>query len=552
MLCAVVCLARIASAETPIPAPTRDLGLKEFLRLVLERNESLQTRALELKIADKRFRAERGAFEPDLVLGFDRAENDRENNAQQQRATGELIFQEKNNVYTSGLEALVPTGARVQLGYTLNDLRNNLQEPVLGTIYTNRLWPEYQAFAGISITQPLLKNAWFPATLANIRVAALAGEVAYQEYRRQMMLVMTTAEAAYWNLHLAQEQVRFFGESVHLAEGLVHDSQARLEAGPGSELEVAEARAGASLRKTKLVEAEQKLFESVAQMLTLISQPGSDRAPLLRATDAPGEPGPAPSYIESATNALQMNPDYLGQTKKLQQENIRLAYAKNQRLPQLDLKASYGLNGLGTDPWSSWQDVEHGGFPSFSAGVELRVPLAGGIRAKNELAAARLRKQQALLSLHEIESQVLNSITASLWRIRSYRESIRDYEQIVAFSRDRLATEMKRLEVGKVGAQRVLDADAALLEAQNAVLETRVRVERARLELELAEGTVLRARNLELSPSAVRTRTFQLLRDAGVPPEQYRELLNRRPPASVEPAKSPDARVTSSSETGRE
>jgi outer membrane protein TolC len=240
-----------------------------------------------------------------------------------------------------------------------------------------------------------------------------------------------------------------------------------------------------------------------------------------------------------------MNPDYLSQTKKLQQENIRLAYAKNQRLPQLDLKASYGLNGLGPNTWSSWEDAEHGGFPSFSAGVELRVPLAGGIRGRNGLDVAKLRKQEALLSLHEIESQVLNSITASLWKIRSSVTSILDYEQIVAFSRERLDTEMKRLEVGKVGAQRVLDADAALLEAKNAVVEARVRTGRAGLELELAQGTVLQSRNLESSQHAVRDRTLRLLRDAGMPPEQYQEWLKGIPSAPPDRVGPPDPGVPS-------
>ena len=45
------------------------------------------------------------------------------------------------------------------------------------------------------------------------------------------------------------------------------------------------------------------------------------------------------------------------QGKKVRQEELRVAYAKNQRLPQLDLKASYGLNGLGSTPGESWDDV---------------------------------------------------------------------------------------------------------------------------------------------------------------------------------------------------
>lgn len=536
LVCAASCLYRVFG-ESPIPAQTRDLTLSQFLRLVLEQNESLQVRALEVKIADKRFRAERGVFEPELVLNYDRQENRRQNTAQERRAAGDVLFEEKNNDYGSTLEALVPTGAKISLGYTLHDLRNNLQDPTLGTIFTNRSGREFVTFAGVTLTQPLLKNAWFSSTLANIRLAALGGDVAYQEYRRQMMLVITTAEAAYWNLYLAQEQVRFLQDSARLAEGLLQDSQARLQNGKGSELETLEARAALALRRSKLEEARQKLYDTAAQMSALISETSSDVAPLLHATDAPAQPGPVPEFAQSGRTALQLNPDYLGQIKKLQQENIRVAYARNQRLPQLDLKASFGLNGLGPDPGSSWDEMEHGGYPSFTAGVELHVPLGLGIRGRNELDAARLRKQQALLALHDTESQVLSSITASLRKLGSLRGSIQDYEQIVAFNQTLLETQLKRQEVGKTDVQHVLDADAALFDARNSVLEAKVKTERARLELELSEGAVLRSRNLDFSQRDVQERTLRLLQQAGMPAARFKDLLKDAAEASPEPAK---------------
>src|SRR2546422_4774256 len=220
-----------------------------------------------------------------------------------------------------------------------------------------------------------------------------------------------------------------------------------------------------------------------------------------------------------------MNPDYISQVKRLKQEIVRLAYARNQRLPQLDLKASYGLNGLGPDPESSWEDVQSRGFPSFSAGVEWRLPLGGGIRGRNELDAAKLRTQQALITLKETETQILNAIDTALRKIRSTHEAIRDYEQVVAFSRNLLDSELARLEVGKVGVRRVLEVDASLFEAKNAVVEAQVQNERARLELELVQGTVLRLRSLDLPQEEIEERTAGLLRQAGLSEQQYRSLL---------------------------
>src|SRR5688572_4605858 len=108
-----------------------ELGLSDFIALVLERNDSLHVRLLEFEINRRRQKGEWGAFEPELVLNYDRVENERQNTAEQRRSSGVAIFNEKNNLYSGGLEALVPTGARVRLGYTLRDLRNNLQDPLI-------------------------------------------------------------------------------------------------------------------------------------------------------------------------------------------------------------------------------------------------------------------------------------------------------------------------------------------------------------------------------------------------------------------------------------
>ena len=503
---------------------TNQLSLRDYVQLVLQSNQTVQIRILELAITKKRLRAEQGVFEPELVASYDRVENKRQNTAEQRRSTGVLIFEEDNNIYNGGLEALIPTGARIRLGYTLRDLRNNLQEPPLGTIVTNTTRGEYQTFIGLSLTQPLLKNAWLPATLANIRLAGIASEIAFQEYRRQMMVIISTAEAAYWNLYMAQEQVNFFRDSVDLAASLVADNRERLQAGRGSELEVLEAEAGLALRKSKLAEAEQKFFETTTQLLGFLSHSAS-LGTWIEATERPAAPEDPVTLYESGMAAFEMNPDYLSQLKRVGQEEIRVGYARNQRLPQLDLRGSFGMNGLGSSPGDSWQQVEQEDFPSFSAGVELRIPLGGGIKSKNELHAAKLGKQQAIVALSDLKIQILNALENSIRKINSSREAVRNYGAVVNFNRSLLDTEQKRLVEGRVESRRVLEADAGLFEARNSQLEAQVLAQRAYLELELLQGSLLRERNFDLSQRALQRKLEEIFDKVGIAPEHYQDLL---------------------------
>lgn len=500
-------------------AATNSLRLNQFIQTVLQRNESIQLRLLEMEITRRRSQAEYGAFEPDLVIAASREENKRENTAEQRRSLRVDFFEEENNVYRTGIEGLVPSGAKIRLGYTMRDLNNNLQDPRLasGTISTNGpKIDEYQTFAGFNITQPLLKGFGTVNTYANIRLAALASDVAFQEYRRQLMETIATAEAAYWNLFMMQEQVKFFRESVAVAQGIVQDNRVRAEAGRGAELEVLEAEAGLALRQTKLAEAQQKRNEAQLQIMTLSSDPALAPHPVVEVADQPALDAATPEFLRSADAAFDLNPDYQSQLRKIKQENIRLAYAKNQRLPQLDLSASYGLNGLGESVSESHEDIERQSFPSWSIGFELHIPLGGGIRARNEFAAAKLRKEQALIALKQIETQIINAVQAAIQKVQSARDAVENNQKVVVFHQSLLKTQLERLDVGKVESRKVLEVDAALFESRNAVLDATVQYERANLELELVQGATLKSRALDFSKEELRNRTKAFLQERRV------------------------------------
>lgn len=509
------------TTATAVPA---QLALPTYLSLVLGNNQSLQVRLLEFEVSRRRLDGERAIYEPDFVASYERQSNTRQNSREQTVSQQVRIFEDNNNIYNAGLEALIPTGARVRLGYSLRDLDNNIQNTTIFSVVPRGR--EFQSFGGLSLTQPLLKGGWNKVTTANIRLAVLGSQVAFQDYRKQLMTVVSTAEAAYWNLHLAQEQMRFFEESVKLAETLVKDGKTRAQAGVGSELEVLQSEAGLALRKSKHGEARQKYYEAVAQLRNLAGiDSGGDSPAQIQLLDAPLIDTVDRSFQDSGQKALSLNPDYVSQLRKAEQEDIRISYAKNQRLPQLDLKASYGLNGLAGNMGDSWDAMTSGDFESWSLGAELRTPIGGGRKSRNELQAARLRKKEALLGIQETENQVLNAIETALRKVKSTRESIATYQTVVRFNQDLLNTQMARLDVGKVEARKVLEVEADLFEAKNAVVEALIQHERSLLEIGFIEGSLLSTRHLDWPQSEVQEKTKAMIRQVAKSDERFREIM---------------------------
>lgn len=483
----------------------RSMTLKQVVAQILERNESLQIKQIEAEVSQKGVLAERGVYEPRVVTSIDHVDSRRQNNAQQQSSLlSTSRFEERNSVYSSGIEFLLPTGGKLNTGVTLRNLENNLQ--ALRSV--NR---EYEAFAGASLTQPLLKNFGPGFTESRIRIAALVSDLAFQEYRRQLMLIVARAESAYWDLYLTQEQERLTAESLSLAAAILEDNKSRAQLGQSSEIEVLKAQAGLNLREARHKDARLRRMQGAGQLGILLSDPGLRSNVVLYASDHPVvHEGPL-TYYESYEQAFELNPDYVSRRKQAQQENVRLAFAKNQRLPQLDLKASYGLNGLESSPGAAWETAANRGFPSWSLGLEMRIPMLGGQREKNELEAAKLNRKKALLAIREMESQIAMALETALSRVRLQGENVTNYNAAVTFHDQLLKSQRERLEMGRVDTRSVLEIEEKLFEARLAVVDSLVQHKKGLIDLELVSGSILQTRGFDLTKRELHARTSTAL-----------------------------------------
>jgi outer membrane protein TolC len=508
----------IVRAEDTNESPVVELKLNDYIQQVLQHNESIQAQMLEAEVNRRKEQGEHGIFEPDLEASYTREGNKRTNNVEQSaEQSGQGLFQEQNSIYDSGLEQLIPTGGKIRLGYTLSDLDNNVNLSGGFPIPANNVFTkQYQTFVGATFLQPLLKNGGFTPTLAGIRLAALDSDIAFQEYRRQLMLLIYQAEGAYWNLYFAQEQIHFFDDSVAVAQNVLNDSQEKFKAGQGAELDVMESQSALALRNTKRNDAVQGYYEALGHLQALTgAMPSPDRngadAPTVRVVDDPHKTNALPTYGDSFEVAFSLNPDYLIQKGKMNQERLRLGVAKNQMLPELDLKAAYGFNGLGATPADSWDVARSEQYPSWSVGFELIVPLEGNIKGRNYYKAASLRLQEAYLNLKGAQTQIANAVNIAIQKAQAWRQSIRSYETVVHYNEELLQTQLERLKAGTVETEKVLEVEAGLLDSRQNLASALAQYRRALLEVELSDGAILINRNLDVTRNELRRQTEWLL-----------------------------------------
>ncbi len=499
--------------------PVIQLRLDDYLRSVLEHNESLQAQMLDSEASRWKGKAEYGAFEPQLELSAMREANRRTNNVQEQASlSGQTLFDERNNVYDSGVESLLPTGGKVQLGYTLSDLGNNVNPyGVIGGTNIAPFTQQWQTFVGATFTQPLLRNGGFATTLASLRLAALDSDIGFQQYRRQLMLTITRAESAYWNLYFAQEQLRFFNDSVSVAQDVLDDSRQKLKAGQGAELDVMQAQSDLALRETKRNDAMQNFYDALGELNTLAgtAQPLTLTGPVtptICAVDAPPETNSVISYLDGYEDALSLNPDYLIQLHKMKQEALRVGVARNQLMPELNLKAAYGYNGLGLTPGESWTVAQSQDYPSWSVGLELNIPLGGNIKGHDLLRAAKSNLQEAYINLKGAQTEIGNRLNTALQKSAAWHQSIQSYQTVVHYNEELLKSLLQQLKAGLVDGHKVLEAEADLLDARQDFVNALVQYRRSSLEVELASGSILKDRKLDVTRDELKRQTSDLVR----------------------------------------
>ena len=475
-------------------ASVLELTLDDARQLVILQNMEIASQRLGWDAAKALHRGERESlWEPTLVLSGERERNERENNSEQFVSQGVDDFSERNMVYRIAVEQPLITGGQVQLGYTLRDLNNNLREQ------RELEGPErdYEAFLGLVFTQPLLRNAGREIALSLVEMARTESEVAFQEWRRQMMQALGSAEAAYWELHITQERVALREASVGVAEKILEDNRARFEAGRGGEVEVQQAEAGLALRQTQLLEARQELLDASSRLKTFFSESLRDGGMQLRTVDRPTLELQEMDEDLLLATAYDKHPDMLLRKHRLEQERLRMRYAENQTLPDLSVSASYGYNGLGEDASDAYGKIQDRDFVSWSVGVQLRVPLGGGRRARNEFEAARNRMRQGEMVVRSTEIALSNALVTSAQRVRNSFAQAQNYQRVAELNRRLLETELTRLDAGQSDSRKVLDTEERLTEALEREAASLTRYMVALIELELSSGALLSRRDLD-------------------------------------------------------
>jgi HAE1 family hydrophobic/amphiphilic exporter-1 len=409
-------------------------------------------------------------------------------------------------------------------GQTINGLQwgaSITQTRTYNNVIINSFNPYYQATLSLSVTQPLLKNAGMNAVKRQLKLALIGADSDEAQALVDASTTIAQVEDTYWDLVAAWRNVAIqedaLDEAVVQQRSVVrlatHGAVARITA-IESETQVANFQAG-------VFSALQAVSELQTQLKSLIvADPGD---PIWSANLVPSSPvqqlPTAGDLAEIVALAEQQRPEVRQVVDERRVADLDMVYAKNQALPQADVVVQYFSNGFAgilqpvpnfealgcalptgscpTPPPQSqgnmtqaFHNMWTGAYPEFNIAFVVNIPLenntARGLKqiAGQEQDQAQLQRQGLDQRIESEARNVLQTYESALSRLSSAGQARAAAESVYT-------SEVRKFHNGESTTFLVLQRQVELAQARGAELEAQTDLNKAVVELQRVEGTIL-------------------------------------------------------------
>jgi outer membrane protein TolC len=386
----------------------------------------------------------------------------------------------------------------------------------------NSFSPYYQASLNLSVTQPLLRNFGINAARRELKLSLINADSNAAQALVDASNTISQVEDAYWNLVAAWRSVAIEEEALKEAVAQQQSNVRLARRGAAAPIDVVESQTQVSTFQDNVFSALQTVSELQTQLKSLIVTDSND--PVWRANLVPSSPAlqlPSAGDLDTIVALAQRyRPEVRQAQDQQQQADLDRAYARNQALPQADLQVQYMSNGFAgiltplpnfetitcenhavpacpTPPPNTqgkmafaYHNLWAGAFPTFNVSFNVSFPLQNGV-ARGLMGAAREEERQAAVQTQGVQQRIafearnaLQSYQSSLSRLSAASQSRQAAEAVYA-------SEVRKFRRGASTTFLVLQRQVELEQARGRELQAQTDLNKAVVELQRVEGTIL-------------------------------------------------------------
>ncbi len=481
--------------ERLVGEPMR-ITLDECVQMALEANQDILISGYEPLMSESDIQASKGDFDPVLTARIDRRDSSTPPSPTQ------LIFappgfipakiDQRLTNYELSLGGKLFWGTQYELAYTgdRDEGTFTLDQSVYGGDVT------------LTLTQPVLRGFGSDSNRVRVYTARKALEISVTQLELTVLNSIGDVIKAYWDLVGAIEQLRVRQESFANAMRLVEINEQRFNIGTAAAIEVLQAKAGAAARQSDLITARTAILDAGDVLKDLIGLYDDD---LLSSTEMIPVERPTPVEVDwdmerSMRTALRNRPEIRSAEFQVESARLELASARNGLLPQLDVVGSYGHNDRTLDFGDTNDGIWDRKGKAWSIGVIGSVPI-GNRSARGAHRRAKLFVRQQEQRLRQTKQQVMLSVRMAVRGVVSNEILIESSKQTRILQEVNVAAEEKRLSLGVTTSHEVLEIQEDLTVAQTQEVQSMIDFEKALIDLQVSEGTLLDNRGIIFDPA---------------------------------------------------
>src|SRR5262245_51599527 len=245
--------------------------------------------------------------------------------------------------YAVGFSQLLPSGTSLAVDATMNRTSSSSN--------LNTFNPSYVGQLTYTVGQHLLRDRGRLANTRQILIGRNNEKISETAFEIQLTGLLVQAQKSYWDLVFAGQDLQVKQRSLDLAQRTLDENKMKVDIGTLAPVDVLQTQADVATRREQLVVSTFTVTSAEDQIKKMTS---ADRDPAmflikLRALDSPKRPDAVvvPSLEDAVRIALENRPEMRQALLDMQNKDIDVQYTKNQKLPTLDVTATYNQNGVG-------------------------------------------------------------------------------------------------------------------------------------------------------------------------------------------------------------
>lgn len=495
-----------APAQTEPTGPQLQLTADEAVKLALENNMGLQTERLAPQIQAHALARAEAAYAPVSFVNFRRSAN-----------TSPPTDFLSAGVATTTTGALVTDGGVQQLvrwgggSYSVSMTGSRSTTDALRAVFSPQLGSSMSA----GYFQPLLRNFSIDFNRAAVLQNRNQLTIADLDLLARVTQTGRTVRDAYYSLVGAIGSLEVSRSSLDLANESLRQNKRRVEVGVMASIDIIEAEAEVARVQESVLrdEANVRRLEDVLRQLVLNPSQADFWSVNLRPTDRPVVTAQPVSVEAAIDNALKNRTDLAVARKQLENTDIDIKLAKNQTLPAIDVRAQYGLTGIGgtQNQWAGGidgeipfiestsqrsfsdvlRDVFGNDFRNWSVALSVSYPI-GNSSSESALAQSRLQRQQGAIVLRELEVSVVAQVRDAARQVSNSLQRVQATQNSVKFAQIRYDAEQKRVTAGLGSTFQLLNAQQALTNARQQEVNALIDYNRALITFEAIQTAPIR------------------------------------------------------------